>query len=138
MLLNKFPPMTGAASPNRVGVVDVRVAASGGAKVIKRYHVPSTPCKRALVHPKLAAAVKKRLREQYRTLDPVALLAEIRAAQEELGNRVDRRAGNARGHCMVVRTESLRAQSARHRVDQPTISGRSCANSAHHKPFRLC
>jgi hypothetical protein len=75
----------------------VRVAASGGAKVIKRYHVPSTPCKRALVHPKLAAAVKKRLREQYRTLDPVALLAEIRAAQEELGNRVDRRAGDARG-----------------------------------------
>jgi hypothetical protein len=68
-----------------------------GAKVIKRYHVPSTPCKRALVHPKLAAVVKKRLREQYRTLDPVALLAEIRAAQEELGNRVDRRAGDARG-----------------------------------------
>jgi hypothetical protein len=66
-----------------------------GAKVIKRYHVPSTPCKRALVHPKLAAAVKKRLREQYRTLDPVALLAEIRAAQEELGNRVDRRAIHA-------------------------------------------
>jgi hypothetical protein len=52
--------------------------------------------KRALVHPKLAAAVKKRLREQYRTLDPVALLAEIRAAQEELGNRVDRRAGEPR------------------------------------------
>ena len=68
-----------------------------GAKVIKRYHVPSTPCQRALVHPKLAAAVKKRLREQYSTLDPVALLAEIRAAQEELGNRVDRRAGDARG-----------------------------------------
>src|SRR5271165_1658722 len=66
-----------------------------GAKVIKRYHVPSTPCQRALVYPRLAAAVKKRLREQYRTLDPVALLAEIRAAQEELGNRVDRRAGGA-------------------------------------------
>jgi hypothetical protein len=68
-----------------------------GAKVIKRYHVPSTPCQRALVYPRLAAAVKKRLREQYRTLDPVALLAEIRAAQEELGNRVDRRPGDARG-----------------------------------------
>ena len=64
-----------------------------GAKVIKRYHAPSTPYARALVHPKVPAAVKKRLREQYRTLDPVALLAEIRAAQEELGNRVDRRAG---------------------------------------------
>jgi len=66
-----------------------------GAKVIKRYHAPSTPCERALAHPKATAAVKQRLRDQYRTLDPVALLAEIRAVQEELGNRVDRRAGDA-------------------------------------------
>jgi len=64
--------------------------------VIKRYHAPSTPCDRALAHPKVTAAVKQRLRDQHRTLDPVALLAEIRAAQEELGNRVDRRAGDAR------------------------------------------
>jgi hypothetical protein len=64
-----------------------------GAKVIKRYHAPSTPYERALAHPKLSTAVKQRLLEQYRTLDPVALLAEIRAAQEELGNRIDRRAG---------------------------------------------
>jgi len=68
-----------------------------GAKVIKRYHVPSTPYQRALTHPKVTAAVKKRLRDQYRSLDPVGLLAEIRATQEELGNRVDRRAGQARG-----------------------------------------
>jgi len=40
-----------------------------------------TPSERALAHAKVAAAVKKRLREQYRTLDPVALFAEIRAAQ---------------------------------------------------------
>ena len=66
-----------------------------GAKVIKRYHTPSTPYERALAHPMVTEAVKKRLREQYRTLDPVALLAEIRAAQEELGNRIDRRAGGA-------------------------------------------
>jgi hypothetical protein len=46
-----------------------------------------------LAHPKVPAVVKQRLREQYRTLDPVPLLAEIRAAQEELGNRVDRRTG---------------------------------------------
>ncbi|MCK1478487.1 DDE-type integrase/transposase/recombinase [Bradyrhizobium sp. 197] len=68
-----------------------------GAKVIKRYHPPSTPYERALAHPKVTAAVKKRLRDQYRSLDPVALLAEIRATQNELGNRVDRRAGQARG-----------------------------------------
>src|SRR6201993_370181 len=66
-----------------------------GAKVIKRYHAPSTPYQRALAHPKVTAAAKKRLRDQYRSLDPVALLAEIRATQEGLGNRVDRRA--ARG-----------------------------------------
>ena len=81
-----------------------------GAKVIKRYHHPSTPYERALAHPKVTEAVKKRLREQYRTLDPVALLAEIRAAQEELGNRVDRRAGGAlratagKSDCVVHRS----------------------------------
>jgi hypothetical protein len=68
-----------------------------GAKVIKRYHPPSTPYERTLAHPKVTTAVKKRLRDQYRSLDPIALLAEIRTTQEELGNRVDRRAGQARG-----------------------------------------
>jgi len=50
-----------------------------------------------LAHPKVTAAVRKRLRDQYHSLNPIALLAEIRATQEELGNRVDRRAGQARG-----------------------------------------
>jgi len=68
-----------------------------GAKVIKRYHLPSTPYERALAHPNVAADVKKRLRDQYRSLDPVVLLAEIRATQDQLGNRVDRRAGHAGG-----------------------------------------
>ncbi len=62
-----------------------------GAKVTKHYHAPATPYARALAHPKLNKAVKTRLRELYRTLDPVALLAEIRAAQTELGTRVDHR-----------------------------------------------
>src|SRR4030081_1332994 len=64
-----------------------------GAKVIKRYHVPATPYERALAHPKLSKAVNRRLREIYRTLDPVALLAEMRDAQAELGTRVGARAG---------------------------------------------
>jgi hypothetical protein len=45
----------------------------------------------------VTTAVKKRLRDQYRSLDPIALLVDIRATQEELGDRVDRRAGQARG-----------------------------------------
>ncbi len=64
-----------------------------GAKVIKRYHPPATPYQRALAHPNVGKAIKQRLRGLYRTLDPVALLAEIRAAQNLLGTRVDRRAG---------------------------------------------
>jgi len=42
-------------------------------------------------HPKVSAADKERLRALYRTLDPVVLLAEIRAAQAELGNRIAHR-----------------------------------------------
>jgi hypothetical protein len=62
-----------------------------GAKVIKRYHQPATPYARALAHPRFPRAVKRRLRETYRCLDPVALLAEIRAAQDELGARIGKR-----------------------------------------------
>jgi hypothetical protein len=62
-----------------------------GAKVIKRYHPPATPYERALAQPKLPKAIKRRLRETYRTLDPVALLAEMRRCQEELGQRIDAR-----------------------------------------------
>jgi hypothetical protein len=61
--------------------------------VIKRYDAPATPYARALAHPKLSKGVKRRLRELYRTLDPVALLAEMRDAQTELGTRVAARAG---------------------------------------------
>jgi hypothetical protein len=62
-----------------------------GAKVIKRYHAPATPYERALTHPKLPNAIKRRLRETYRSLDPVALLAEIRRCQDQLGERIVRR-----------------------------------------------
>jgi hypothetical protein len=79
-----------------------------GAKVIKRYHAPSTPYERALAHPRLPAAVKQRLRDRYRTLNPVALLAEIRTAQEELGNRIDRRAGGTR--CQQLDGKSIAPQ----------------------------
>ena len=67
-----------------------------GAKIIKRYHPPATPYERALGHPKLPSAVKRRLRRTYRTLDPIQLLATIRTAREELGERIGKR-GLARG-----------------------------------------
>lgn len=62
-----------------------------GARVIKRYHPPATPYERALAHPKVSKTIKRRLREAYRGLDPVSLLAEMRTAQEELGTRIGKR-----------------------------------------------
>lgn len=62
-----------------------------GARVIKRYHAPVSPLMRLLCHPAIGAAESNQLTALRATCDPVLLLAEIRAAQAELGQRVDRR-----------------------------------------------
>jgi hypothetical protein len=49
-----------------------------------------------LAHPSVDGLVKDRLREIYRMLDPVALLAEVRNIQAELGQRVDQRPSKIR------------------------------------------
>jgi hypothetical protein len=109
-----------------------------GAKVIKRYHPPLTPYERALAHPKVTAAVKKRLRDQYRSLDPVALLAEIRATQDELGNRVDRRAGQARGlQCASTSTAPATAASFAKTLGKTATAGEPRATHRRtHRPYK--
>ena len=67
-----------------------------GARVIKRYHPPVPPVARVLSHPNVAADDKARLIRLLATADPVMLFAGIRAAQEELGRRVDRRGMTAK------------------------------------------
>ena len=52
-----------------------------GARVIKRYSPPTTPCDRVMQHDEISATVKKELREYRAGLDPVALLQSIREAQ---------------------------------------------------------
>ena len=64
-----------------------------GARIIKRYYAPVPPCDRALAHPALEDGVKRQLRMLRQQLDPVVLLAEVRAAQGQLGDKVDRRPG---------------------------------------------
>jgi len=59
--------------------------------VIKRYHAPAPPIARVLAHAAVGEDIKAGLRRLYARADPVLLLAEIRAAQAELGQRVDRR-----------------------------------------------
>jgi hypothetical protein len=75
-----------------------------GAKVIKQYHAPATPYERALAHPDVDEPIKHSLGEIYRALDPVALLAQMRAAQDELGRRVDQRG-------RIANTAAVPAQS---------------------------
>jgi len=55
-----------------------------GARVTKTYHPPCTPYGRLLNSPHVSDSVKARLARIYRALDPVELLAEIRATQQKL------------------------------------------------------
>jgi hypothetical protein len=55
-----------------------------GARVVKTYHPPMTPCERVLQSAAVDEAVKVRLREQQQQLDPIALLQRIRAVQQRL------------------------------------------------------
>jgi hypothetical protein len=62
-----------------------------GARVLKRYHPPALPAARVLAHAAVDNASKEQLRRLQSVSDSVALIAEIRAAQVDLGKRVDRR-----------------------------------------------
>jgi len=68
-----------------------------GARVIKRYHPPVPPIERILAHLEVAEIDKERLRVMLATADPVMLFTAIRAAQEDLGRRVDRRGAQVVG-----------------------------------------
>jgi hypothetical protein len=55
-----------------------------GAKVIKKYHQPATPCERLLERTDISEECKEQLRQTLAALDPVRLLSEIREAQRVL------------------------------------------------------
>jgi Integrase core domain len=61
-----------------------------GARVEKRYHSPATPYARLMDSPHASAAVKTKLKGECDALDPVALLRDVRAAQQELHEMVSR------------------------------------------------
>ena len=104
-----------------------------GAKIIKRYHDPSTPYERALRHSQVPAAVKRRLRAQYRMLDPVALLAEIRAVQEELGDRIAYRGLNGAAQ-LPASSPSPDADNFARTLG--AVAARSEPRATHRKPKR--
>ena len=107
-----------------------------GAKVIKRYHVPATPYARALAHPKLSKAVKRRLRTLYRTLDPVALLAEMRGAQAELGTRVAARAGKLAAAASLPAPTTNAAAFAKRLGNDVHLGEQRIIHRRMHKPYK--
>jgi len=64
--------------------------ARDGAKVRKRYHPPATPCQRLMADRRTSEEVRRRMEELRATLNPVRLLQEIRAAQQQLVEIADR------------------------------------------------
>lgn len=60
-----------------------------GAKVTKRYHNPATPCQRLMTDPRTSEDVKARLATLQAGLDPVDLLARMRAFQQRLVDLAD-------------------------------------------------
>src|SRR5205823_14116922 len=64
--------------------------ARDGAVVRKRYHLPATPCQRLLADPRTNEDVRHRVNELRATLDPVRLLQQIRAAQQQLVDIADK------------------------------------------------
>ena len=64
-----------------------------GARVHKVYFAPATPCDRLLAHDSVEPAIKEKLKAQFKGLDPVRLLQEMRTAQQTLSDsRCPRRA----------------------------------------------
>lgn len=55
-----------------------------GAHVHKVYFTPETPCARLLAHGSVLPVIKEKLQAQFKELDPVRLLQEIRYAQKTL------------------------------------------------------
>jgi hypothetical protein len=63
--------------------------ARDGAKVTKRYHPPATPCERLMSDVRTSEEIRRRLEILRATLDPVRLLQQIRAGQQELVRLAD-------------------------------------------------
>ena len=57
-----------------------------GARVHKVYFAPATPCDRLLAHDSIEPAIKEKLKVQFKGLDPVRLLQEMRTAQQILSD----------------------------------------------------
>jgi hypothetical protein len=97
-----------------------------GARVVKKYHPPVPPAHRVLAHEAVSEEAKVALQRLLSSADPVVLFAEIRAAQDELGRRVDRRGvdGGAEAHNAPQTQDSPNIEVRKTSGEQRTIHRR--------------
>ena len=74
-----------------------------GARIVKRYDTPQTPCARLLASSAISEQVKDRLRDIAQTLDPLRLLDQIRRMQQHLALLAD----GAKPHTPVCEKDDL-------------------------------
>jgi len=65
-------------------VMKLTTKTRNGSKVKKTYDTPTTPYQRLLLHPDISKDTKRRLRTQYRQLNPAELRRQISQLQEKL------------------------------------------------------
>src|SRR5260370_3290889 len=100
-----------------------------GARVHKVYLAPATPCDRLLTHDSVEPAIKEKLKAQFKGLDPVRLLQEMRTAQQTLSDFA------AHG----VRAEAAPADESNGTVLLPRLSSpgkKEAAGPTHHNQPR--
>ena len=61
-----------------------------GARVIKRYHPPATPCQRLLADPRTPQQVRDRVAELSTRFNPIRLLRQMRVRQQSIVDIVDK------------------------------------------------
>ena len=81
-----------------------------GARVKKRYHPPATPYQRLLADAWTSEAVRGKVTTVFATLDPVRLLQQMRAAQQELADFADRPTAGAEVAAVTAPTEATLEQ----------------------------
>lgn len=106
LLVNYFQPSFKLASKTRVG-----------AKVIKRYYPPETPAQRLASLDTTSTQTKTQLLSITNNLDPIRLLAEIRAMQGSLADRTRGTADQELTQCSAD-AQWLQSLKAMHRIGE--------------------
>jgi hypothetical protein len=93
-----------------------------GAKLLKRYDQPQTPCQRVLAHPLVSEELKAGLRAQMQRLNPFELKRQILRIQGAAGGY---RGGEGNGSCCQPPHSSEGSRSSVDRRATPRGRGRS-------------